>query len=719
MAIDRSRTLASFSKIVLAIALVLPALKAQAFAAVYVDGSAWTRCSSSGGVPIDDGTRYVGCSYSFSEGFGGGGSSSGYTSGGGSGGGFISTPSVTVDSRDPGVKELCPKGGAGSAPTTVGNPIVLATGNKIERELDFLRDGEADLFLSRTYNHYWAGVGLFGKHWVSNFDYKLTFGTTAINSCYPRPGGGWCTIGTDTVIYAWRPDGRVIKFVKDFDEDLFYEDKAQPVARIERRPDGSFILYNEANGSELYAAQGYLIQVTNPYGGWTAIRYGSASGYPTATATYPVLIMAGPRKGSAELTWANGQLTGVKDPAGNLYSYTYSANAFGAGLHRLATVSKPGNPATTVTYHHEIAERPGALTGKSINNVRYSTFSYDSNGYATSTEHNGLEKYSLIYTRGTDGKLTVEETNPLGKKTIYEFVNGNATTITGYPSSHCPSMTNALTEYDSNGYPAMRTDFRGNKTAFVYNAKGQLTKQIDAYGTSVARETVYEFDSSANRILSVTLTGQLRTAYTYDADGRVASITHANLSAVGLNLPQTTTYEYKYNVDPLSGERAGLYQVIEDGPIAGTGDRVVRTFGWNGELLSAENGLGHKVTYGNHDVMNRPGRVTGANGDVVDFVYDPRGRMTEVKTYRNGATQTIQYAYDGFERLATVMRPDGVKHGYQYDVSGRVLLEYETESGGTFAQISTTYNAMSLPTAVTTGRVASEPASGTLAPATP
>lgn len=35
-----------------------------------------------------------------------------------------------------------------------GNPIALATGNKIERELDFASTGEMGLYLERTYNHY-------------------------------------------------------------------------------------------------------------------------------------------------------------------------------------------------------------------------------------------------------------------------------------------------------------------------------------------------------------------------------------------------------------------------------------------------------------------------------------------------------------------------------------------------------------------------------------
>jgi hypothetical protein len=107
-----------------------------------------------------------------------------------------------------------------------GNPIIVSTGNKVEEEYDFSERSEHGLLLARTYNHYWQGVGLFGNNWISNFDYKLTFGTTDVDACFPRPGGGACGIGNNLIIYAWRPDGRTIKFIKRAD-GIFYEDKPE------------------------------------------------------------------------------------------------------------------------------------------------------------------------------------------------------------------------------------------------------------------------------------------------------------------------------------------------------------------------------------------------------------------------------------------------------------------------------------------------------------
>ena len=98
-----------------------------------------------------------------------------------------------------------------------------------EEETDFVAKGEAALKLVRSYNKATEQVGLFGKHWISTFDYKLTFGSLAVNGCYPRPGGGACGIGVNTEIYAHRPDARIIKFIKAAD-GIFYEDKPAPIA---------------------------------------------------------------------------------------------------------------------------------------------------------------------------------------------------------------------------------------------------------------------------------------------------------------------------------------------------------------------------------------------------------------------------------------------------------------------------------------------------------
>ncbi len=567
---------------------------------------------------------------------------------------YRSTTSTTISQRDPTKK------------CGVGNPIIPSTGNKIEEETDFTSSGEMPLALTRSYNRYWQGAGVFGQYWVSNVDYKLSFGTTDVNACYPRPGGGTCGVGTNTAIYAWRPNGSVIKYIKNASDGVFYEDKPGPVAKIIQQTDGSFILYGENLQRETYSSAGYIGSVVNEQGiGWT---------YSYINSTYPYRITHTSGR-YVEFTWTNGQLTAVRDPAGNYYGYSYTANAFGPGLHRLVATSKPGTPASTVTYHYPDASSP-YLLGKSFSGVRYSTFTYSSGGYATSTEHNGLDKYSFAYTEGGNGLLTVVQTNPQGKKTTSVYKNGNITSVTGQPSTYCPDTTYALTEYDTNGYPTMKSDFNNNKTAYAFNAKGQLSQMIEAYGATQARTTQYIWDTARNRINSIAVLGQQRIEYAYTLDGRIASITETNLSNFGVaNQSRVTTYAYTKHPNGM------LATVTVDGPLAGTGDVSVTNYSPQGDLLSVVNSLGHTVSYSNHNGLGQPGRMTDANGGIVDLIYDAQGRIVTFRRWIAGAAADTVYGYNDQGLMTTMTAADGVVTNYEYNPAQRLIRTWRTANG--------------------------------------
>lgn len=563
-----------------------------------------------------------------------------------------------------------------------GNPIVYSTGNKIESESDFIAQAaDKPLFLSRMYNHHWKGVGLFGKHWVSNLDYKLTFGTTDVNSCYPRPGGGTCGVGVNTTIFAWRPNGTTIKYIRNPNDGVFYEDKADPVSKIVVQGNGSFVLYGEQGQTESYSSAGYVARVQDRNTvGWSY----SYSG------TYPQQVVHDSGK-YIGLTWTNGQLTAVRDPAGNYYGYAYTANVFGAGIHRLSAVSQPGAPATTVAYHYEVGGDPGALTGKSFNGARYSTFTYDANGFATSSEHGGLEKFAFSYALGNAGEMTVTETNPLGKRATYTFQDGRLLTTTGQPSTYCPAMSYAETEYDANGYPVIQSDRNGNDTAFTYNAKGQLIRQVEAYGTPRARTTEYVWNTIHNRIVSEAVVGVSRTNYDYDSNERLSRVTVTNLSSYGVaGQSRSTWYSYDYYA-PVSGTMQSVGMLAHqttDGPLPGMADAVVKSYDTVGNLVSVRNGLGHTITYSNHNGLGLPGRVVGLNGDVTDIAYDARGRIVLIRTYPNGGFADTTYTYTATGKIATVTSADGVVMIAEYDAGQRLIRRY-TESTGVLAGAGT------------------------------
>lgn len=559
-------------------------------------------------------------------------------------------------------KENCGSGSNGNG--TSGNPVVVRTGNKVETEVDFAVPGDMGLVLSRTYNRHWTGIGVFGRHWTSSLDYKLTFGTSAVNSCYPRPGGGTCGIGTNTVIWAHRPEGRLIKFIRNAD-GTFRQDGMASAARISVNADGSFTLRDEDNSVERYSSAGYVQSVSSPSGiGWT---FGYSGTYPTRVTHTSGRYM--------ELVWSGGKVTSVRDPAGNYVGYAYFADRLGAGQHLLSATALPGNPGTTYAYHYELADQPGALTGKTIGGTRYSWFTYSPNGKVLSTEHaGGRDRYTFSYASTGEEKFTTE-TNPLGRVTEYSYRSGTLVRVRGFATTHCSGVYREAT-LDANSREDIVSEFDGSLTDYDYNDKGQLLKVIRAAGTPLARTTEYVWDTAANRVVAEVEPGIRRTDYTFDAQQRITSVTVTNLSPHGV-AQQARTTTYTYTVHP-SGMVATL---VVDGPVAGTGDAVTYAFNALGDLTSVSNALGHATTYSNYNGLGQPGRITSQNGAITDYLYDQQGRVVTVRRWVGGAAADTTYAYNAQGLVASVTPPDGAATYYEYDATRRVSRIWRSGNG--------------------------------------
>ena len=613
--------------------------------------------------------------------------------------------------------------GAASNPAT-GNPIVLATGNKVETELDFASAGEMPLTLSRTYNHYWRYRGLFGKHWVSSFDYSLVW----------LPGEG--------TVYAQRPDGRRIKFVrpppdKNERSKKWFEDKPDPVAYIQRAPRigggaSNWILYSESGSVETYEGSGRALSIKNEHGiGWT---YSYAGNY-----LYRITHTNGRY---VEFTWSQildqtNQLLTVRAPDGSVFNYTYLAHMFGINDPALKESIRPaaaGNPALTIRYHYD-SDLPGALTGKSFNGVRYSTFTYDTECRATSSEHaGGVEHYGYAYTvtvpgpgptnpppdppppgascdpathvcvppQAVDGAAispeialnalraaeedaiidgirvaqgSTEETNPLGMVTTYTFVDGQLTDVAGIGTANCAARSRSR-RYDLNGNEDYTDDFDGNRTNYTINGSGQTSQIITGQGSATPVTSQYLWDGASSRVSRVTVLGDSETSYAYWTDYRLKSITVKNLSANGV-ANQTHAWTYTYTKYP----NGLVQQMVAKGP-----DNVAVTYNYNtlGDLTSVSNALGHTTSYSNYNDLGQPGRVTGPNGDIVDYAYYPGGELKSATTYVNGAATTSYTYLNGL--LNTTTSGDGIVTTFEYDDARRLESVSRPELNGTAKQ---------------------------------
>lgn len=576
-----------------------------------------------------------------------------------------------------------------------GNPIDYSTGNKIEMEVDFAGNtGEMPLYLSRRYSS--RGVsGIFGRGWSSNLDDRSLDATMNNYS-----------------ILMFRTGGAVKTFY-GYTGTIFYDNNDADASThsaeyIEKHSDGTFTYHRADFGKELYAANGKLLEEINPHG----VKW---------TFTYSGLKLQRVTHSSGryiQLNWTDQWIDGsvrswvssVADPAGNVYAYSYPTVS--PSGEESQTVTLPGSPATVVTYHYAPIGTNSwqHLVGKSFNGQRYSYFEYinaNAGGIlttlATATYHAGnVNRYTFAYTYDTDGWMTkTVDTNPLGQQVEHNFHEGKEVSTSVQQTTHCAGGV-AQTTYDWRGTADTATDFNLNVTKYTYSDFGQLLEKKEAFGTPLVRTIQNTWNGMSSQLLQSKLVGQAKVDYVYGAKNRIASVSTTNLSVNGVaNQVRTTTYAYTEHANGL------VATVVIDGPVSGTGDAVTYAYSTHGELLTVQNSLGHAVTYSNHNGLGQAGRVVGANGDITDYTYDARGRVTKIRNIIAGVNADTDYAYNAEGLLASRTDPDGITITYAYDAARRLTSEKRSAatvlaSGATFEEIRYTYDAASNVTAVST-----------------
>lgn len=617
----------------------------------------------------------------------------------------------------------------GDCPDVAGNPVVLYTGNKVEPELDFASGGEMGLYLQRIYNHHWSATGIFGSHWLSNLDYSLVYSDA------------------QDLLWSQRPDGRRIKFLRDVDSGRWYEDKAQPVAYVVGNADGSLVLHNENGGTESYNAEGYVLELRNRQGvKWTfayADRYlqsvthssGRRIGFSWSNGQ---LIQVTDPAGNAYRysytanVFGNGTArlasTTLPGAPATTIAYHYEDNRFPGGLtgksfngSRYSTFAYDANRRAVLSEHAGSTERftfnyvvesseqvrpapspvrpgraPGNGTGPSApwcedgvnGRICYSPRSLPGTPLLVAGTTDSWDTAATsASTKPRAVRIKVTVTNPLGRRTTTAFEDGKRMSVTGDASAKCPASYRELT-YDANGYEDIVSDFTDNLTDFDYNPQGFLLKQVEAAGTAAARTTTWEWDTLNKRVLTKTVAGDHKVAYTYDSRGNVATATVQNLSSHGQ--PQqvrVTRMTYTYHPNGLRSS------VKVDGPLAQ--DEVIERFNAQGDLVSVTNALGHAVTYGGYNALGLPGRITGANGEVTEMTYDARGRVTSQRQSVGNGWATSSITYDGAGNISSVTQPDGVTMRYAYDAALRLLQEVRPLGDGTYAWTYHSYDAAS------------------------
>jgi len=515
----------------------------------------------------------------------------------------------------------CPK-------TCDGNPINAATGNKFQVETDFVGAPHTGLEIRRFYNSQNSTETTLGIGWRSTWQQSIT------------------TTAEQNVVQVTRDDGRVERFTKNADGEWQADPDVtnQLIAVVDgNNQQTGWQLLTPDDTTEVFSLDGRLTSISNRAGLTTSLSYDSKNRLSTVTGHFGHSLKY--------VYGANNRISTITTSDGGVYSYSYDANK------NVASVTYPDK--TVRQYLYENTTFSNALTGIiDENGKRFATWTYDALGRATSSQHaGGAELTKVAY--NPDGTATV--TDALGNQHSYNFTTQfdvvKPTDVTGTAFKNLGAK--AFT-YDANGFVASQTDFNGNVTTFVRDARGLETSRTEAAGTALARTISTSWHSDFRLPIQITEPNRV-TIFSYDNNG---NLTERTVTAG----TDSRTWAYTYN---------SVGQVLSvDGPRTDVNDVTHYAYDAKGGLQSITDALGHVTQITAYDANGLPLSVKDANGLVSKLAYDARGRLLSKQV----ANEVTKYTYDAVGQVTKAIAPDGSVVAFSYDAAHR-LLKITDQSG--------------------------------------
>lgn len=257
--------------------------------------------------------------------------------------------------------------------------------------------------------------------------------------------------------------------------------------------------------------------------------------------------------------------------------------------------------------------------------------------------------------------------------------------------------------------PARRTDVEdkhGNVWTYLWNAQGQVTREVDPFGAAIER-----FYGVTGELLMIHLPNEAFIRFEYDDIGLTVAITD--------ELNRRTTFEYDDlhllvklgNPDGTEkhwkwGARGSLIEVLDEGAGVWTYERdhrgrLTAATTPNGHLTEVnyrEDSLQHELrdeenllrfTYNafgdliesndaegllerrSYDVAGNLEAVIESDGSTYSFEYNADGDVT---AERDELARVTRYSYSPLGDITRVVQPDGTHVDYGYDDEGRLAL---------------------------------------------
>ena len=401
------------------------------------------------------------------------------------------------------------------------------------------------------------------------------------------------------------------------------------------------------------------------------------------------------------------------------------------GKARTFYFTPPANGVFTYLYTPQYTPEPGlygslANTGDNCSGVLLSVGNVwecainNSGQIYQATGYQYTDPYGRIYTMGADGTL----------QSIQDLNNNTLTiTPTGITSSN---GLNVPFVRDSQGRITQITDTLGNQYQYAYDANGNLASV--SY-PSIATPAQYQYDPTHLLTQETDQRGNIAGTTTYDADGRLQSVTDAvgetvsyayDLSTTSVSITQpdggiVTVQDDSYGrvlslIDALGNVNKYTYDANNNltSYIDPAGNTLSGTYDSQGDLLTTVDQLGG-VTTRTFNAFGEPVTLTDALANVQTMSYDSHGNLSGIQdslgslgaqssdnngnmiSLTDASGSTSYFKYDNFGNQISETDPSGQTTSFAFDLLGRMISS--TDSFG--ATTTYTFDAMGNMTAMT------------------
>jgi YD repeat-containing protein len=414
-----------------------------------------------------------------------------------------------------------------------------------------------------------------------------------------------------------------------------------------------------------YDAVGRVKAMTDPSGKTSLYEYDGVTGGCSAAAA-----------ASGSLACKANNLTKLTHPDGTARQYFYNESTNINGGTACSYVTPVGNG-----FGHLLYSMTGLVDEKG---VRYITWGYDCNGYATSSQlAGGVEKVGVVNSFSsttpeliTSNQVTTYLGNPASPQTAISTFTPKLI-LDDYKNSAISTLcsvcgTTASRTFDVNGNLSTVSDFLGNVTKFTYDLSRNLeTSRTEGYGSTAARTTTTTWHATL-RVRTGIAEPKRITTFTYDDHGNVLTRT---VQATG-----DSTGVAGFGAIPVGAARVWRYEYNQYGQLTKkTGPRTdvadVTTYGYDtkGNLATVTDAMGRATTLSGYDGNGRVGSVLEPNGILTQFTYTVGGNLASRTVSTGGSPETTSYEYDPIGQLTKVTNPDGSGFTYGYDDAHRLL----------------------------------------------